>query len=335
MLTNSDIGQLWRDPAMKPFVDKFNDHLQTAVLQPLEHQLGIHLADYLELWQGQLTFALLPLDLPDPAAAPFASVIILDTGNHAAQLATNLAAIGKKWMDAGKNLKTETIRGVEFAGFITSTDELSRQKLLPALADTNAADDILPKPPSQPVELLAGRSGSLLLVSQSREAVEKILARQEGGLIPPLDNSPAFQNDFAARLRDAPVFVWLNAKSWLGAVGAPLVRPPGESGLAASVAALATDGAMGALGFNGLTTASAAVHSTPRGLDIQFFVGVPESARRGLLNILATEARDASPPPFIPGDAVKFSRVRFDFPAKWRAFESHPGPDQPRLRPVA
>jgi hypothetical protein len=57
-------------------------------------------------------------------------------------------------------------------------------------------------------------------------------------------------------------------------------------------------------------------------LHLQFFVGAPESSRRGLLQMLATEDKDSGPPPFVPADAVKFSRLRVDLPKSWRVFES-------------
>jgi hypothetical protein len=40
------------------------------------------------------------------------------------------------------------------------------------------------------------------------------------------------------------------------------------------------------------------------------------------LQVLTTEAKDSGPPPFVPADAVKFSRVRLDLPKSWRLLES-------------
>ncbi len=55
--SNSPQFQLWNDPAMKPFKDKFMDKLKTEFLTPLEHDLGIHFDDYTCLPQGQFTLA--------------------------------------------------------------------------------------------------------------------------------------------------------------------------------------------------------------------------------------------------------------------------------------
>ena len=48
---------LWNDPAMKPFHDKFMDKWNEALVAPLEKDLGMKLADFAMLPQGQLTFA--------------------------------------------------------------------------------------------------------------------------------------------------------------------------------------------------------------------------------------------------------------------------------------
>jgi hypothetical protein len=321
LLTNSALGRLWRDPAVKAFKDKFNDKLQTAALGPLQRQLGIHFADYQGLARGQMTFAILPVD---PAANPgdhYAAVFLLDAGDHAAQLATNLAALKKKWIDAGNALKTEKIRETEFATFMMTSDQLSVQKLLPSLADTNGADIALPKPAPEKVALTFGQSGSLLIISQSSQLIEKILARQAGGLLAGLDEQPAFQNDFAARLQGAPFFAWFNARAVLADLAKPQA-PPAASGQSPPGDAAAGDGALATLGFAGLTSASVAYRDTPDGLNLQLFVGAPESGRRGLLQVLTTEAKDSGPPPFVPADAVKFSRVRLDLPKSWRLLES-------------
>ncbi len=99
----------------------------------------------------------------------------------------------------------------------------------------------------------------------------------------------------------------------------PPIQTAGQSLLGDAVAA---DGAMAALGLTGLTTASIACRDTPEGLNLQLFIGAPESSRRGLLQVLAVEPRDAGPPPFVPADAVKFSRIRLDLPKSWRSLEA-------------
>ena len=321
VLTNSDMGRIWRDPAVKAFKDKFLAKLQTSGVAPLERQLGVHFADYEGLAQGQITFAIVPVDHPATNEDRYAAVLLLDAKDHAPQLATNLTALQKKWIDAGKTLKTEKIREIQFATLMLSSEDLSLQKLLPNLADTNDVDNLLPKPAPHKIELTVGQSGSLLLVSESPQVIEKILARQAGGLLAGLDEEPSFQGDFAARLRGAPFFVWFNPKPFLAELAKPQT-PEAGSGQSPLSDTAAGNGALATLGLTGFTSASIAYRDTPDGLSLQFFVGAPESGRRGLLKAIAIEAKDCAPPPFVPADAVKFSRVRLDIPKSWRSLES-------------
>src|SRR5689334_9351789 len=52
------MGQLWADPSMTAFRDKFMDKLRSEVISPIEKQLGVKLGDYSGLAQGQVTIAL-------------------------------------------------------------------------------------------------------------------------------------------------------------------------------------------------------------------------------------------------------------------------------------
>jgi hypothetical protein len=321
VLTNSSMGRLWRDPAVKAFKDKFLAKLQTSAVAPLERQLGVHFADYQGLAQGQITFAIVPVEHPATNEDHYNAVLLLDSKDHAPQLATNLAALQKKWIDAGKTLKTEKIRDIQFTTLMLSSDDFSLQKLLPDLADTNDVANVLSKPAAHKIELTVGQSGSLLFVSESARVIEKILARQDGGLLAGLDEEPSFQADFAARLRGAPFFFWFNPKPFLAELANPRTAEQGSEQPPAS-GATAAAGALATLGLTGLTSASIAYRDTPDGLSLQFFVGAPESGRRGLLQVFATEAKDCAPPPFVPADAVKFSRVRLDIPKSWHLLES-------------
>src|ERR1043165_3901771 len=49
--------QLWDDPAMKPFREKFMDKFRSEWVKPLERDLGTSLTNYYSLLQGQLTLA--------------------------------------------------------------------------------------------------------------------------------------------------------------------------------------------------------------------------------------------------------------------------------------
>src|SRR5882724_2785910 len=107
--------QLWSDPAMKPFKDKFVSKLSENLIQPLEKELGVELNDYTNLPQGQITFALTQNGWPAVEGARPGILFLLDTKDKSPQLMKNLADVRKKWVAAGKTLRTEKIRNIEFS----------------------------------------------------------------------------------------------------------------------------------------------------------------------------------------------------------------------------
>src|SRR5262245_4338878 len=113
-------SQLWRDPAMRPFSEKLMTKVKEEFLAPLERQLGVKLADYSGLVQGQFTFAVSQNGWQgNPAPLPV-WLLLVDAKEKGSQLRTNLADLKKKWVEAGKTLKTEKIRDLEFTTLMVS-----------------------------------------------------------------------------------------------------------------------------------------------------------------------------------------------------------------------
>jgi len=331
ILTNSPYGRLWRDPAVKAFKDKFIDKFGSDIITPLERSLGIELSAYNGLAQGQATFALLPIAQPDKPEDHFAKLFLLDTKDRAAQLRTNLADIRQKWAAAGKPMKTRKIRDVDFTTLMLSPEELSWDKILSKPKRAVAEDDTAGKASTNKVEITFGQAGSLLLVSDSIQAIEKVLSRQAGGLLPALEEQPAFQADFAARLRGAPFYAWINVKDSIDIL---TKTPAGDSDEANDASALKPDSPLAAAGLTGLTSASFTYRSLPEGLSAQLFVGVPESKRRGLLKAFVGEAKDSNPPAFVPSDVTKFWRWRINIPHSWSQLEAMLNEFNPRYSSV-
>src|SRR5688572_33255505 len=50
--------QLWDDPAMKPFKDKFLTKWKSDFVEPFQREFGIKFTDYSGLAQGQVTVAI-------------------------------------------------------------------------------------------------------------------------------------------------------------------------------------------------------------------------------------------------------------------------------------
>lgn len=306
--SNSALGQLWADPAMKAFKEKFFEKFNADKVQPLEQELGFQFTNFFNLTRGQFTLAVVPNGWDGRSEKQPGVLWLMDTRENSAQLKTNLAGLRQKWTASGKKIRTDKIRDVEFTAVI-----------VPPGADAPAGK------PS--VEWVIGQSGSLLVLSDTARDVEKVLALQSGGAGPALAEQAVFAPS-AGMLRDASSFAWVNVKPIMSALARRPAAP--VNGGAVVVNSLPSSEIMlTALGLSGVQTITFNLQQGVEGTTANLAVRVPESLRRGLFNILAVQPRDASPPPFIPADAVKFNRWRVDLQTAWTTIENMLGEISP------
>ena len=299
--SNSALGQLWADPAMKAFKEKFFEKFNADKVQPLEQELGFQFTNFFNLTRGQFTLAVVPNGWDGRSEKQPGVLWLMDTRENSAQLKTNLAGLRQKWTASGKKIRTDKIRDVEFTAVI-----------VPPGADAPAGK------PS--VEWVIGQSGSLLVLSDTARDVEKVLALQSGGAGPALAEQAVFAPS-AGMLRDASSFAWVNVKPIMSALARRPAAP--VNGGAVVVNSLpSSEKMLTSLGLSGVQTITFNLQQGVEGTTANLAVRVPENLRRGLFNILAVQPRDASPPPFISADAVKFNRWRVDLQTAWTTIEN-------------
>lgn len=313
--SNVPQARLWSDPALQPFRTKLTDKLKASVIAPLEHELGIHFDDYTSLPQGQLTFAVVqdgwqgnPNDTRTPAL-----VLLVDTKDKSAQLKSNLTDLRKKWVDAGKTVKTEKIRDVEFSAIALSAHDLPKSLRGASGAGDGADADARPADAAGGSKemIYIGQADSLLIMANSTRVIEKILSAMSGGGAATLSDLPAFAANREAMFRDANDYGWVNLHLLVEALKHSL--PPDSS----ADAAVAPGKIVAAVGLEGLKTAAFSTTFTPDGGQATLLLGVPEDARSGIFKLLAGEPKDSLPPAFVPADAIKFQRYRLDGQKLW------------------
>lgn len=335
LLQRTPLMQLWRDPAMKPFRDKFLARWDEEFLKPLERDLGIRFNDYTALPQGQLTVALTQDGWDGTGDTSPAFLLLLDAKDKSGQLRTNLADVRQKWVHAGKTLRTEKIRNVEFVILtLTSNDTPKTLKQFlperPTRPDTTAAEG--DAKPGKPTELVVGQFESMLILGNSTRTVEKVVARLTGGSAPVLAEVEGFEADRLAQFRDAPVFGWVNARRLV-----ELLRKSASAPLPAQPDApppLDFRAILQAVGLTGLNTLAVHYREAVEGGTVQVYLRVPESGRSGIFKLMATEAKDATPPPFVPADVLKFQRLRIDGQKGWVTLEKMAGDMSPQFLSV-
>jgi hypothetical protein len=323
----SPMAQLWNDPAMKPFKEKFLTKLREELVAPLERELGVKLDDYADLAQGQFTLALTANGWQGGKDAKPGVVLLLDARDKQAGLKKALGDFRKKWTDVGKPVRVEKVREVEFMVVTLTTNDVpaALKRLLPGpskvreLGDGKDEEDGEEKKPADSKsQLVIGRVDSLLIAGNEIAAVERIVAKLTGGSAPALADVEQFQSCQPVFFREAHAFGWANAKLLVDALAKVAAEREKVSEEAPDpFAAIKPEKILSAAGLTGLRNAAFAYQDSAEGPLVQFHLGVPESERKGLLKILAGEAKETTPPPFVPADAVKFSRWRMDGQKTW------------------
>ncbi|HTL72101.1 MAG TPA: hypothetical protein VL863_02265 [bacterium] len=303
----------WNDPAMKSFHDKFMAKLTEKFLAPFEKDLGIKAEDFFTLPQGQLTFGVTVNGSNGHDDIPPGLVLLLDAKDKSDQLKTNLATLTKKWNAAGRALRTEKIRGLNFTVVPLTTNDYA--SILPKRTPVSEIG-VEPKP-VKPGEIYFTQYQSLLLAGNSAKVVEAVAARLTGGSTPTIGDDAVFASDKLSQFRDAPTYYgWFNGNKFFALLTAS-TDDSADSDTASMLPKMSAAKILAATGFDKLKSASFAVRQQADGSTVALHLTAPESTRAGLLKILALNSKDAGIPAFVPADATKFTRIRLDGKQTW------------------
>jgi hypothetical protein len=305
--------QFWRDPAMKPFRDKFMTRLKNEFVVPLERDLGVKFDDCYEMLHGQLTLAITQEGWQAQKGESPAFLVLLDARDKRDQLVRMLTDLRRKWVEAGKPIKSEKIRNVDFSIVPLATNDVPKtlKPFFPQKQEIQELGREQEKKTGSLGELVVGQHESLLIVGTSAKAVEKVVARLTGGALPPLAEEAAFEANRLAVFRDAPLFGWFNARAFFDVLAR--IPPEEPNPLAPSpVPELPWLKLVSASGLSSLKSAAFALRDLNGRTPFEIFLGVPEATRQGVFRILSVDTKDADPPPFVPLDVVQFQRWRVD-----------------------
>jgi len=322
-LHQSPQWQLWSDPAMKPFHDKFMAKWNEQFVAPLERDLGVKLADFADLPQGQIVFAVTQngWNGKDDDQTP-GLILLLDAKDKSSLLKTNLAALQKKWKDAGKPIHTETVRGIQFSVVPLSSNDIPAS-VANFFPKRQPVQELGKEPkPEKPHELVVGQFESLLIVGNSVEAVAPIAEHLTGGAAPALSDNAVFAADKAAQFRDSPMYYgWFNAKIFFNVLAQ--IPPPEPNPEAPSpMPRIPWDKILSASGLMEMKSAAFTYRESHDGAQVNLLLSVPDAVRSGLFKIFAMAQKDANPPAFVPADAIKFWRWRMDGQKGWAALQT-------------
>jgi len=266
---------------MKPFHDNFIVKWRESFVAPLERDLGVKLADFEDLPQGQFTFAVTQNGWTggDDDKTP-GLILLLDAGGKSDLLKTNLAALKQKWSDAGRPVRTETIRDIKFSIVTLASNDMPAS--LAALIPQSQPDQELGKEtkPVKPGQVVFGQFESLLIVGNSIEAVAPVATHLTGGAMPALDDNAIFAGDKISQFRDSPLYYgWFNAKTFFNLLAH--IPPAEPNPLAPSpMPQLPWDKIIAASGAMGLKSASFTYRDSHDGSQVNFFLPRQKAAAR-------------------------------------------------------
>ncbi len=317
-LTNLPQYRLWQDPSMTPFREKFLTNAREGLIQPFERQLGVSLGQIASYAQGQVTLAL----LPEKDRMLQNWMLLVDTQDKAGMLRTNLADLRAKWTSANKPLRTEKLRETEFMVFTVSTNDLPRGllDLLPKKLPYQELGKETPAPVTER-EVTIGLADSVLIVSSSTKGAEAVVNALAAVEVPRLAEQTDFASVPATVFRDASVRGWVNVKAFVDALIQQAAAEVPNPEAPKPVEEIPTEKALAALGLTGVKYLAFGLRATPEGTSIEAFVAAPESTRTGLVKIISGDPKETTPPPFVPADAVSFSRRRIDGQKAWATLE--------------
>jgi len=314
----------WNDEAMRPFRASLVSKWRAELVEPLERELKVDLRAIASLPQGQLTFALTQNGWQGKAGQALGWLALVDCGEHRGQLGAVLAASRKQWVESGKTIRTEKIGDFEFSILPVSANVLNQAlgRFLPRPLEYQEfrAESEPGRPPAQ-AQLVIGQADSLLIAGNSTKVVEKVVARLAGGALPALGDQAAYGPDHQAFFRGAPAYAWLDARALVDLFCHQWAGRKENSEAPAPAEEIPLDKLAAACGLTGLKTIALSLEDSNQGLLFRAFLAAPEPARKGLLKILAGQAKESGPPPFVPADAAKFQRWRLNGPEVWGAFE--------------
>jgi hypothetical protein len=312
---SSPAWMLWDDQAMRPFRDKLLAKWHDQFIAPLEDDLGIKMQDFTDLPQGQLTVAMTINGSNGHDDVPPGLLLLLDARDKSNSLKTNLASLTKKWADAGRAVRTEKIHGLAFTVVPLNSNDF--EGILPKKPQVQELGKEPPKP-GKPGEIYLAQFDSLLVVGNSVKVLEPVVSHLTGGSAPAIADNPVFAADKLSQFRDNPKYYgWFNGKGLFDMLAQTPPNSEDDNMPPSAFSALSSSKALDAFGLSSVKSASLALHETRAGTMLTIHLNAPESQRAGLLKILALPPKDASAPPFVPADAIKFSRVRLDGKQTW------------------
>ena len=286
----SKMGELMREPAMQPFVDKVKEKLAEQS-EKLQQQVGVSLENLLTIPQGEITFAV--LELPP---RKLALVLMLDYGENESTVATLLEKMDEALKQADGKSETEEVGEAKVVTYSFGDED-----------------------PQNPFTKLAYFDhDSYLVFASDPDALKSILERWNGDNSETLAAQDVFKYIVAKCSTEdqEPILKWyFNPIGTAQSVISLVQNQVPQAGLV--VGFLPLLGLSELKAFGGVTVAAVDDYE---GVSKGFvYVNQPTT---GILNMFQATAAELAPPKWVPEDVASYAAVNWDVNRAYSAIEA-------------
>ena len=290
--SQSQLGQLWADPALKPFKEDLSSKLDDTSKE-LKDKVGVSIRELLELPQGVVAFGVVPTK--DDVENPAALLLSADAGKNAEKMADVLTKATKQSEEAGAKVAKEEFKGLTL--YVIKAPEPKEKK-----------EGDKPAPPA-----VWTHDGAQFYFGSDVDSLKDLIAHAAGR-----DDSLAALSNFVGSQKklgsDGQVFWYADMSKFLG-----LISRAGAKGK--NAANIEQFKAMSqVLGLGGLKVASGSFALNTGNYDSvsKTFVLAP-SPLQGLLKVLAMPKVSLKPESWVPATVASYQSFSWDLDAAFVA----------------
>lgn len=287
----SQFGQLWADPALKPFREDLGSRMDERS-KSLKEKIGLSSRELIELPQGPLAIGVLPKEEGDQ---PAAIVITLDAGSNADKLADVLARATKAGEADGGKVAKEDSNGLSFTTITPAKKELK--------------DGETPPPP-----ITWTRDGAQFTVGTDLAAVKDIVGNAAGRSQGALDASDSYATAAKKLGTGAPVVWFADVPKFINLAA----KTAGKGKNAQNVEQIKAMSQV--LGIGGLKAAAGTATLNTGAFDTvtKTFVLAP-APLQGALKLLVLPKVDLKPEAWVPDNVASYQSWSWDLDAAFVA----------------
>jgi hypothetical protein len=276
----SQFGQLWNDPAMKPMRDDIAAKLQDAS-KNLKEKVGVTIDELIKLPEGPLALAVLA---KDDANNPAAVVLTADAGKNASTLAEVLTKATKQGEQSGAKVSKEEFKGQTVHVIHGPKPDKNDDK-----------DGDKPPPP-----VVWTRSGSLFTLGSDVESVKDLVANAAGR-----SNALASTDNYTAATRmlgsDAQVLWYLDVSKILDLVVKAGAKGKNAANMEQFKAVAQVAGLNSLKAIAGSYTMNAGSFNSVS----KMFISLPQPAQ-GVFKLFPMPKVNLKPEPWVPASVASY-----------------------------